>query len=154
MVLKLLAVLEHFIATGTCSGSVLRVIDISLRSPHLLLVLRLLLLLLLGLLPLQFLLFLHELCRRVLVQIEVETGPFCEVFVCLGNRMTVILDLFDLVQVFFESFAGVGRVVPSLGLLNDRCYRLILDHSPNVDRVVHSTEYTALIRILHAHILQ
>ena len=47
--------------------------------------------------------------------------------------MAVIFDLFDLVQVFFKSVAGVGRVVPSLSLLYDRCYRLVLDHSANVD---------------------
>ena len=68
--------------------------------------------------------------------------------------MAVIFDLLDLVQVFFESFAGVGRVVPPLGFFDDRCYRLVLDHSANVDGVVHTTEYAALIRILHTHILQ
>ena len=68
--------------------------------------------------------------------------------------MAVILDLLDLVQVFFESFAGIGRVVPALGLLDDRCYRLVLDHSADVDGVVHSAEDAALIRILHTHILE
>ena len=47
--------------------------------------------------------------------------------------MAVVFDLLDLVQVFFESFAGVGRVVPSLGLFDDCCYRLVLNHSANVD---------------------
>lgn len=68
--------------------------------------------------------------------------------------MAVVFDLLDLVKVFFESFAGIGRVIPSLGLLDDRCYRLVLDHSANVDGIVHSAEYAALIRILHTHILQ
>ena len=68
--------------------------------------------------------------------------------------MAVIFDLLDLVQVFFKSFAGVGRVVPSLSLLYDRCYRLVLDHSANIDRVVHTAEYAALIRILHTHIFE
>ena len=62
MVLKLLTVLEHFIASCIGSVGVLRVIYIALIPSHLLLVLRLLLLLLLGLLSLQFLLFLHKLC--------------------------------------------------------------------------------------------
>ena len=68
--------------------------------------------------------------------------------------MAVIFDLFDLVKVFFESFAGIGRVVPALGLLDDRCYSLVLDYSADVDRVVHSAEDAALVRILHTHILQ
>ena len=67
--------------------------------------------------------------------------------------MAVVFDLLDLVKVFFKSFAGIGRVIPSLGLLDDRCYRLVLDHSANVDGIVHSAEYAALIRILHTHIL-
>ena len=154
MVLKLLAVLEHFIASGSGGRIVLRVIDGALGPPHLLLILRLLLLLLLGLLTLQLLLLLHELRRCVLVQIEVEARPLRKVFVGFRDGMAVILDLLDLIEVFFESFAGVGRVIPSLGLLNDRCYRLVLDHSADVDGVVHSTEDTALIRILHAHILE
>ena len=123
-------------------------------TSHLLLVLRLLLLLLLGLLSLQFLLFLHKFCRSVLVKVEVEAGPFSEILVCFWNRMAVIFDLFDLVKVFFESFAGIGRVVPALGLLDDRCYSLVLDYSADVDRVVHSAEDAALVRILHTHILQ
>lgn len=61
MVLKLLTVLEHFIARGVCRVAILRVIYIALVSSHLLLVLCLLLLLLLGLLSLQLLLFLHKL---------------------------------------------------------------------------------------------
>ena len=121
---------------------------------HLLLVLRLLLLLLLGLLSLQFLLFLHKFSGSILVKVKVQAGPFGKVFVCFWNRMAVIFDLLNLVQVFFESFAGVGRVVPSLGLFDDRCYRLVLDHSANVDRIVHTAEYAALIRILHTHILE
>ena len=68
--------------------------------------------------------------------------------------MAVIFYLLDLVQVFFEGFAGIGRVVPSLSLFDDCCYRLVLDHSANVDGVVHTAEYAALIRILHTHILQ
>ena len=55
---------------------------------------------------------------------------------------------------FFESFAGIGRVVPALGLFDDRCYRLVLDHGADVDGVVHSAEDAALIRILHTHILE
>ena len=72
-----------------------------------------------------------------------------EVLVSLRNRMAVILDLLDLLKVLAECLACILCSDPALSLLRDRHDCLVLDHCADVDRVMHATEDTTLIRVLN-----
>ena len=72
-----------------------------------------------------------------------------EVLVGLRDRMAVILDLLDLLEVLAECLARVLRADPALSLLRNRHDCLVLDHCADVDGVVHATEDAALIRVLN-----
>ena len=63
--------------------------------------------------------------------------------------MAVILDLLDLLKVLTKCLACILRADPTLSLLRDRHDCLVLDHCADVDRVVHTTEDAALIRVLN-----
>ena len=116
----------------------------------------LLLLLGLGLLLLAFELLLgDELGAGVLVEVEVERRPLVEVVVGFGDHgVAVHLDLLDLVQVLLQRLALLWRVVPAFGLVDDRRDRLVLDHDPNVNLVVHRAEYTALVVVADADVVE
>ena len=153
MGLELLAVVEDFLVFAClCTSDILILLcsiggRISLRTPHLLLVLLLL--------AFQLLLLLHEIGASVLVQIKVEGSPLVEVLIGLRNhRVTVVFYLLDLIKVLLQSLARMRRIVPSLGLFDDSRNRLVLYDNANVDGVVHLAEDAALVRVRHVDVLE
>ena len=108
----------------------------------------------LSLLVVQLLLLLHELVVRILVQIVLERHSIVEVLVGFGDRMAIVFDLLDLLEVLAEGLARMLRADPPLCLLRDRRDCLVLDHCSYVDGVVHSSEDAALIRVLYSNILE
>ena len=101
--------------------------------------------LLLLILLLQLLLLGEEVGARVLVEVVFERLAPIEVLVGLRDRVTLVLDLLDLLEVVRQVLALVLRALPVVHLLHDSVDRLILNHRVDVDGVVHAAEDAALV---------
>ena len=157
VIFELDAVIKDLIADGTAGVCVgLAASPTALSVGALSVAAHLLLLLGLGLLLLAFELLLGDkFGAGILVKVEVERRPLVEVFVGFGDHgVAVHLDLLDFVQVLLQRLALLGRVVPALGLVDDRRDRLVLDHDPNVDQVVHIAENAALVVVADADVVE
>lgn len=89
-----------------------------------------------------------ELSARILIQVVIQSLSI-EVFISLWNRIFVAFNLFDFLEMITASFTRVLRAVPSRCFLYDCRNCLILDHSIDIDGVVHASKNAILIAVWH-----
>lgn len=144
MLLELLAIYEALVTIGASSRAILtpHPIRLTLHLPQILLICHSLSLLLL-------LNFFEEL-SRVFVEIVLEVGLFLKIFVGVWQKLRILLNLPNFVQVVGQllrrkiSVYNLGRLI--YDLLDD----LILDHLLNVDGVVHVFEDSVFAGVVYS----
>lgn len=79
---------------------------------------------------------------------------FLKVLVLLGDKLGILFDLLDLVQVRLQVLRYTRLANPLGGLFDDCLNASVLNHNFDVDRIVHLSKHKRLLRVLQLQVFQ